>query len=140
MYQKCIMRFEIILFLISSFIIANIYTDGKISKKALSFKKYYRVAGVAIGTLFIYYLVGKNPLKTGEILIASSDYMKYLPIDRSVSDMISPIVYFTTKNHIPQNEIQRNSGITQNGGVLKTKRSVSETKKTCRVKAKLEMW
>ena len=45
--------------LISSLVIANIYTDGNILKKALSFKKYYRMFGVAIGTLFIYYLVEK---------------------------------------------------------------------------------
>jgi 5-methylcytosine-specific restriction endonuclease McrA len=129
MYQKCIMRIEIMLFLISSFVIANIYTDGNILKKALSFKKYYQMVGVAIGTLFIYYLVKKNPLKTREILIASNDYIKYLPIDKSASDMISPIINFTTKN-IPHNEIQMNSGeTTQNGGVVKTKRSVSETKK-----------
>ena len=131
MYQKCIMRIEIILFVISSFIIANIYTDGNILKKALSFKKYYQMTGVAIGTLFIYYLVKKNPQKTREILIASNDYIKYLPIDKSASDMISPIINFTTKNHIPHNEnhIDSSNVVSQNGGVVKTKRSVSETKK-----------
>ena len=131
MYQKCIMRIEIILFVISSFIIANIYTDGNILKKALSFKKYYQMTGVAIGTLFIYYLVKKNPQKTREILIASNDYIKYLPIDKSASDMISPIINFTTKSHNPPNgnHIDSGSVVTQNGGVVKTKRSVSETKK-----------
>ena len=132
MYQKCIMRIEIILFVISSFIIANIYTDGNILKKALSFKKYYQMTGVAIGTLFIYYLVKKNPQKTREILIASNDYIKYLPIDKSASDMISPIINFTTKSQNPpngNNHIDSGSVVTQNGGVVKTKRSVSETKK-----------
>ena len=131
MYQKCIMRIEIILFVISSFIIANIYTDGNILKKALSFKKYYQMTGVAIGTLFIYYLVKKNPQKTREILIASNDYIKYLPIDKSASDMISPIINFTTKSQNPPNgnHIDSGSVVTQNGGVVKTKRSVSETKK-----------
>jgi hypothetical protein len=58
---------------------------AKILKKALTFKKYYQMIGVAVGTLFIYYLVKKNPLKTREILIASNDYIKYLPIDKTSS-------------------------------------------------------
>ena len=131
------MRVEIVLFLISSLIILNIHTDGKILKKALSFKKYYQMVGVAIATLFIYYLVKKNPLKTREILIASNDYIKYLPIDKSTSDMISPLINFTANRtafngHISNGQAQHGGisiGQAQQGNVAKTKRSVSETKK-----------
>jgi 5-methylcytosine-specific restriction endonuclease McrA len=124
------MRIEIVLFLVSSLIIANIYTEGKILKKALSFKKYYQMAGVVFGTLFIYYLLKKNPLKTKEILVASNEYIKYLPIDKNTSDMISPLINFTTKNAF--NDSISTNGIVSGqyeGGITKTKRSVSETKK-----------
>lgn len=105
---------------------ANIYTDGKILKKALTFKKYYQMIGVAFGTLFIYYLVKKNPLKTREILIASNDYIKYLPIDKNTTDIISPMINFTTKS----SDFTGGSRKEQNTeGIIKVKRSVSETKK-----------
>lgn len=123
------MRIEIVLFLISSFIITNIYTEGKLFKKALSFKKYYQMLGVLFATFFVYYLVKKNPQKTREILIASNEYVKYLPIDKSTSNMISPILNFTTNSDFSGGgskvmDIQGASQIS-----TKTKRSVSETKK-----------
>ena len=125
------MRIEIVLFLISSLIIVNIHTEGRILKKALSFKKYYQMAGVAIATLFVYYLVRKNPLKTREILIASNDYIKYLPIDKNASDIISPLINFTTSrsSFVGSQTNNVSHEPVQNGGVVKTKRSVSETKK-----------
>jgi hypothetical protein len=36
------MRVEILIFVIAGLIIANIYTEGKVLKKLLSFKKYPR--------------------------------------------------------------------------------------------------
>ena len=86
------MRFEILLFCITAFIIANIYTEGKYFKLLLSWKKYYQMAGVAFGGLMIYWLIKKNPMKAGQILSASNDYVKYLPIDKSTSSIISPIL------------------------------------------------
>jgi 5-methylcytosine-specific restriction endonuclease McrA len=123
------MRIEIVLFLISSLIIVNIHTEGKILKKVLSFKKYYQMAGVAIATLFVYYLVKKNPLKTREILIASNDYIKYLPIDKNTTDIISPLINFTTSRSTFSGGNVSNVENASNGSVVKTKRSVSETKK-----------
>ena len=51
------MRIEIIILLIAGFIIANIYTDGKYVKIMMTWKKYYQMAGVAIGALFFYYII-----------------------------------------------------------------------------------
>ena len=53
------MRFEILLIIITGLIMANIYTDGKYLRQALSFKKYYQMAGVAICALMIYWLMKK---------------------------------------------------------------------------------
>jgi 5-methylcytosine-specific restriction endonuclease McrA len=143
------MRFEIILILITAFIVANIYTDGKYFKMALSWKKYYKMAGVIFAAFVIYILIKKNPLHAKNILMTSNEYLKYMPIDKNTSRYISPILDFTTKqtfandqygdyNHpflqMPphQNHQQSrvmNSGASNATGGKTTKRSVSETKK-----------
>jgi len=130
---------------------ANIYTDGKYVKKLFTFKKYYQMAGVAFGALMIYILIKKNPLRAQEIVSASNDYIKYLPIDKNTSNMISPILDFTSKHNFVPSSSQYTSidGDNQqfnypvlampnqsagesrlmNSGKKPTKRSVSETKK-----------
>ena len=145
------MRLEIILFLVAGGIIANIYTEGKYVKLALANKKYYQMAGVAAGALFLFYVMKKNPLSARQILATSNDYIKYLPVDRNTSSMLSPILDFTSKHDfggaghadinfpiaeiahqsretVSENRIM-NSGSVLGSGKKATKRSVSETKK-----------
>lgn len=140
------MRLELILILIAGFIMANIYTDGKYTKLLLSWKKYYQMAGVAFAALMLYILLKKNPLRAREIVTASNDYIKYLPIDRNTSNIISPILDFTSKQHFTNNQYNHQQGQQYNypivpmnqqkaetrilnSGKKATKRSVSETKK-----------
>lgn len=142
------MRIEIILFIIAGIIMANIYTDGKFLKQALSYKKYYQMAGIAVGALFLYYVIKKNPLNAKNVLSASNDYIKYLPVDKNASSILSPILDFTSKqdftgsggdgggykmnypvaNTFQQQEQRSTERIVQSGKKA-TKRSVSETKK-----------
>ena len=137
------MRFEIILFGIAVFLMANIYTDGAYMKKLLSWKKYYQMAGIAIGAFVLYWLFRKNPLRAQQIVSASNDYLKYLPVDKNASMIISPILDFTAKKSfanggnetypitsMPQirPHMSQYERITQSGK-KGTKRSVSETKK-----------
>jgi len=144
------MRIEIILFLITAFIVGNIYTDGKFVKLALSWKKYYKMAGVVLGALFIYWVFKKNPMSSKQMIATTNEYLKYMPIDSGTSQFITPILDFTSKQNFfgdadflrNDNRIM-NSGYIQGGstppqysssdntgiGFGKTKRSVSETKK-----------
>jgi hypothetical protein len=143
------MRIEIILFLITGAIIANVYTEGKFLKQAFSYKKYYQMAGIALGALFLYYVLKKNPLNARNILATSNDYIKYLPVDKNTSSILSPILDFTSKhdfshgggyqggshnsqygqsNQYSQQE-QRSTDRIAQSGKKSTKRSVSETKK-----------
>ena len=151
------MRIEIIIFLITVFLIGNVYTDGKFLKKALSFKKYYQMAGIGFGGLVMWWLVKKNPQKANEMFATSNEYLKYLPIDQTTSNILSPILDFTSKqnfsstipngttysgggynmmnmllpnsnHHHPTPNLQPDSRI-MNSGKKATKRSVSETKK-----------
>src|SRR6056300_83658 len=91
------MRFELVIMLIAGFLMANIYTEGKYMNMLVSWKKYYQMAGVAFAALMFYILIKKNPLRAREIVSTSNDYIKYLPIDRNASNIISPILDFTTK-------------------------------------------
>ena len=132
------MRFEIVIFLITIFVIANIHTDGKYVKLALSGKKYYQMFGVAFAGYMLCWLMRKSPEKAQSMLVASNEYLKYLPIDKSTSSLISPILDFTSKHDFngqrPQQYESRvlHSGgdtVIGGGGKSATKRSVSETKK-----------
>jgi len=141
------MRFEIIIFIIAAGVIANIYTEGKFLKTALSYKKYYQMAGVLVGAFVLYWLIRKNPDQARNILVSSNEYIKYLPVDRNTTSMIAPILDFTARqsagsdqqmhggyNHpiLSMENNRRDAQAEQrimNSGKRTTKRSVSETKK-----------
>ena len=140
------MRFEIIIIGITAFFIFNTYHDGKYTKMLKSGKKYYQMAGVAIGALMIYWLIKKNPLQAKKMISASNEYIKYLPVDKNTTSILSPILDFTSKQNIlqdqywggssdggynypilPMQQVAENRIL--NSGKKSTKRSVSETKK-----------
>lgn len=141
------MRIEIIIFIITAFLMANTYTDGRYLKTVLSWKKYYQMAGIAIGAIMIYWLIKKNPLQARQIITASNDYIKYLPVDKNTSSFISPILDFTSKQNIFRDQNNGNQSTPDyqhpilsmpqtnaeskilSSGKKATKRSVSETKK-----------
>lgn len=138
------MRFELVLMAITAAIMANIYTEGKFIKTALSYKKYYQMAGVAIGAFVVYYMFRKNPTQAHQMIASSNEYLKYLPVDRNTTSMLSPILDFTSKysglnTATPILNLQHASSpepisnpfpLTQETAQPKaTKRSVSETKK-----------
>ncbi len=105
------------------------------------------MAGVVIGAFILYVLLKKNPANAQNIIMTSNDYIKYLPIDRNTTDMISPILDFTSKHsfngdggaHYPvvpiMDPAMQGGGAGPhvqrmlNSGKKGTKRSVSETKK-----------
>jgi hypothetical protein len=142
------MRIEIMIMLVTGFLIANVYTDGKYWKLLQTNQKYYKMAGIALGGLMMYVLFKKFPSKAQDIIRGSNEYIKYLPIDRETTSMLSPILDFTAKQNLyndtddlmfpvtstaaaPPGSIDRlaRSGGGSAGGTKATKRSVSETKK-----------
>lgn len=135
------MRIELLILLAAGLLMANVYTDGKLLKKAFSFKKYYKMAGIAFGALMLYVLFKKNPLRAQQMISTTNDYIKYLPLDRNTSNMISPILDFTTKQNfnndqynypvipMPNNQQTVAENRIVQSGKKATKRSVSETKK-----------
>ncbi len=133
------MRLELWLLLITGAIVFHIYTEGKYTKNLMAYKKYFKMGGVVIGAFVLYILLKKNPANAENIIKTSNDYLKYLPIDKNTTSMISPILDFTSKhkyqnntNHpivrVP-NAYSRSQEIMMKSGKKGTKRSVSETKK-----------
>jgi rubredoxin len=106
-----------------------------------------QMVGIAVGALFLYWLIKKNPNDPSKMIQTTNEYLKYLPIDGTTKSMLSPILDFTAKHTYAgdamysrdQPVLQMPTGTQQyaerriltSGAVVggKTKRSVSETKK-----------
>lgn len=135
------MKLELIIFGITAFLVYNSYHDGKYSKFFVSWKKYIQMGTIALVGISLYLMIKRNPLQSKNLLMYANNAVKYMPIDKTSMDMISPIFDFTNHrnsfmesfhseldpdydmNMAPQERRILNSG--HKG----TKRSVSETKK-----------
>jgi hypothetical protein len=149
------MRFEIVIIGIASFMMYNVYHDGKYTKILLSWKKYYSMAFIGFVAVMVYLLFKRNPAHFKNILLYANNMIKYAPIDKSSLSMITPILDFTaTSNGYGYGSSDESKGfmeslnedlnpgfgyMTQEKRILAsggnhgknkaTKRSVSETKK-----------
>jgi hypothetical protein len=136
------MRLEIFILGITAFFIYNVYHDGKYTKMLLSFKKYYKMIFYAFLGVGIYILLKRNPAKGRDLLLYANNVVKFMPIDKTSVDMLSPIIDFTstnnrsfmeTFNNIDENIGQGLCSSSErkiiSSGKNGSKRSVSETKK-----------
>jgi hypothetical protein len=128
---------------VTAFLIYNSYHDGKYTKILLSYKKYYKMAFIAFVALCFYIMLKRNPSQTKNMLLYTNNMIKYMPIDKSSIDMISPIFDLSTKsrgfmegfntelnpsfNYDPTIIAQQQRNLLS--GPKPVKRSVSETKK-----------
>jgi 5-methylcytosine-specific restriction endonuclease McrA len=111
----------------------------------LTFKKYYKMIFYALLGIGIYLLLKRNPAQGRNMLLYANNYVKFMPIDKTSMDMLSPIIDFTSKSDYQSNNDNKSFMETFNGinmgpgfcgeqrihnlGKNGTKRSVSETKK-----------
>jgi hypothetical protein len=146
------MKLELIIFGITGFLLYNSYHDGKYSKIILSYKKYYKMIIIAFVAICLYLMIKRNPLHAKNMLLYTNNFIKYMPIDRSSMDMITPIFDLSSKNNFMEgfnselnpgynyNPVFKNNTINnainnnainnaKNNYNNKQKRSVSETKK-----------
>lgn len=136
------MRLEIFVLGLTAFFVYNTYNDGKYTKMLLSFKKYYKMIFYVLLGVGIYVLLKKNPNQGRNMLLYANNVVKFMPIDKTSMDMLSPVFDFTSThdnsfmesfNEIDSSKLptgfnggeRRISSSGKNG----TKRSVSETKK-----------
>jgi hypothetical protein len=91
------MRLELYIFAIAAFLIYNAYHDGKYTKLLLAYKKYYKMVFIGFVAICLYIMIKRNPLQTKNMLLYTNNMIKYMPIDKSSIDMISPIFDLSTK-------------------------------------------
>jgi hypothetical protein len=138
------MRLEIFILGLTAFFIYNAYNDGKYTKMLLTFKKYYKMIFYALLGIGIYLLLKRNPSQGRNMLLYANNYVKFMPIDKTSMDMLSPIFDFTSScdrsfmesfNNIDDSNLMGTTGLCNadrrivSSGKTGTKRSVSETKK-----------
>ena len=128
------MKFELTIFIITAFFIANIYHDGKYVQLLKSWKKYYQMISIAFIGLSAYLFIRKNPSESRSLFSHANGLIKYMPIDKEAGDLLSPLfnMYSPQQSFIdPLEKRILNSGVIKvgSGGGGATKRSVSETKK-----------
>jgi hypothetical protein len=137
------MRFELYIIIITAFLLYNAYHDGKYTKVLLSYKKYYKMALIGFLAVCFYIMIKRNPAQTKNMLLYTNNMIKYMPIDKSSMDMISPIFDLSTKTRgfMEGFNADLNPGYNYNPTVIAqqqrnllsgnkpVKRSVSETKK-----------
>jgi hypothetical protein len=142
------MKIELIIFAVTGFLMFNAYHDGVYTKMFVQHKKYIQIAFYAFIGLSIYLLLKRNPQRCKNLLLHANNMVKYMPIDKSSMNMISPILDFTSNNTDGiMGELNTNihSGVQTNyeqrvlqSGSKGTKRSVSETKK--KYVASMQSW
>lgn len=149
------MKTEYIIFIITAFLIANTYYDGKFLKTLQSSQKYIKMATFAFVGLSIYLFSKKNPDQSRTMFMHANDIIKYMPVSKDTADVLSPFLDFTNKTALFQNagagagagagsgagttpvNMNRFGGSSLNqkqnkvltSGKTSTKRCVSETKK-----------
>ena len=104
------MRIEIFIFLATAFFIYNSYHDGKYTKMLVSYKKYYQMSFFAVIGIGVYLLMKRNPLQGKKMLVCANNVIKYMPIDKSSLDLLSPIFDLTSKNDFDTQSIGQSMG------------------------------
>ena len=137
------MKFELIVFIITCFFIANTYYDGKYIEKIKSYSKYYKMLGIAFAGFSLYLFIRKDPNKAREMFSNANGIINSLPVDRQSAQMLAPILklgglYNSSNSNKRPLKYQPQPGPTSNPQPIsskignytnKTKRAVSETKK-----------
>jgi len=135
------MKIELLVIAITIFFIFNTYSDGKYVKLVKSWKKYYQMAGIGFIGLSAYVFMRKYPSDSRNLLTHANGMLKYLPIDKEASDLLTPFLDMSKGSSFPmcggmaqQEQRILNSGRNDNANGTanangKVKRSVSETKK-----------
>jgi hypothetical protein len=151
------MKIELIVLGVTLFFVLNTYSDGKYVKIVKSWKKYYQMAGIGFIGLSAYIFMRKYPSHSKNLLCHANGLIKYLPIDKEATDLLSPLMNMSGGGGLfagagammGQNAMGQNGLMSQQerrvlnsgngsmrggngngtGTVKATKRSVSETKK-----------
>ena len=146
------MKFELVVFGLTAFFIANTYYDGKYVQIMKGWKKYYQMISIGFVGLSAYLFIKKYPGHSRSLFTHANGIIKYLPIDKDATNFLFDLTdkrdmfsqpndnYNNNNNNnnysVAQQRVMTSGGASGSGagasvaGTVKaTKRSVSETKK-----------
>lgn len=138
------MKFELLIFGITGFLVMNAYYDDKYIQMLKTWKKYYQMAGIGFVGLSAYLFIKKYPQHSSSLFTHANGLIKCLPIDKNASDLLTPMFNIANaQTNLFNGSInpQRHAAALVGGGSdqqqqrMETsggngnKRSVSETKK-----------
>jgi RNase P subunit RPR2 len=130
------MKKDIWILVVTAAILANIYYDNKLFKRILAWKKYYRMAGVALFGILLFLFCRKNPKGSRMLLENANDLIKFMPIDRNTTSLLQPILRYNRPSPTPSYAYNDAAAYSPPTTVyeaptqpIKHKRAVSETKK-----------
>lgn len=133
------MKFEMLILLISGFLMYDTYYDGQYTKMLSIGKKYVKMISYGFMGLSFYILFTQKPKEKQSVVGLLNEMVKFMPIDKKTSNMFFDLstmgqpskVDMTGINSdqlIPEYSRVMTSGVKKDN-VTTTKRSVSETKK-----------
>jgi 5-methylcytosine-specific restriction endonuclease McrA len=91
------MRTEILFMIATAAAVSYIYTEGRILRMAMAYKKYYQIGGVVIGAFLLYALMKRDPDSARDLIRSSGSYMNYLPLDSELRGFVEPLVDLSTR-------------------------------------------
>ena len=122
------MRIEMWLVLGAIFFIADTAHDHKYSKALLQYKKHAKIAAAVFSLFSVYLYTRNNPGESSQMLHHLNGMIRYMPLDQSSKDLISPFFQSYGERRVTTSG-QPPLGGNGAGGSTATIRSVSSTKK-----------
>ena len=110
------MKLEILLIAVVSFVSVDMYYDNLYSKQFGAYKKYFKIAGTVFAVFSTYLFLKRNPTESVHMMSHLSSAIRYMPIDKTSKDLLSPWLTPVAETRV-----------TQSGGT--GQRCVSGTKK-----------
>ena len=128
------MKLALLIFGITGFLMANTYYDGKYTAYLQNYQKYMKMAMFGFVGLSIYVFIRKHPSESKGLFTHANNIIKYMPVDKGTSDLLTPLFDFTNaRNSLnemynPNVPVQNDSPQMRrmmNSGGNSSKRSVS---------------
>jgi hypothetical protein len=116
------MKIQLWLLLAGIFFVADTVHGNKYSKALLQYQRHAKMAAAAFAAFSVYLYSSRNPGETSQMMGHLNGMIKYMPLDQTSKDLISPLFQSYHESRV------LNSGL-KTDPTTATARSVSTTKK-----------
>ena len=89
------MSIELLIVAFTVFFVLNAYYDNVFLDRLKNCKKYGKLIMYFFIGLSLYLIIRKDPNHSKNLLAQASEFVRFMPIDRTASNMLMPILNFT---------------------------------------------